>query len=236
MGQRFTTYFFELPGHGESSPFPVPFSSELIGAMLEEFMDKLEYPTVSIMGFSFGGILALKALRHLENRVEKVVLISPYVSRSALQYSHLQLWGVRKMASIVRKPAVRQSLLGLIYREPIGNQILRRVQRLSKVEETIPLGKRLREIPTSTLEVLVYQVNEILNTELPTSELSFGQPCYFAMSVYDPLLNFKITLDFLKKSFERVFVKQFTVPYHQPPEPLTFEGLVREYGHFLEMI
>ncbi|MBN1992450.1 MAG: alpha/beta hydrolase [Anaerolineae bacterium] len=198
MGQRFTTYFFELPGHGKSTPFPVPFSSALIGAMLEEFIDRLGYATVSIMGFSFGGILALRALHHLQYRIKNIVLISPFVSKLALQFSNLHLWGIRTMTSIFQMPVVRQNLVELIHNEPVGSQILRRMQRIGKVEETISLERRLREIPTCTFDVLAHQLNEILNADFPAPEKPFPQPCYFAMSTRDPLLNFTTTLHLLE--------------------------------------
>src|SRR3990172_8107874 len=41
LGQRFTVYFFELPGHGKSSPFPEAFSSELAAETVEAFIDRL---------------------------------------------------------------------------------------------------------------------------------------------------------------------------------------------------
>jgi pimeloyl-ACP methyl ester carboxylesterase len=233
MGQKFTTYFFELPGHGKSTPFPVPFSSALIGAMLEEFIDRLGYATVSMMGFSFGGILAIRALHHLQHRIKNIVLISPFVSKLALQFSHLHLWGIKTMSSIFQMPAVRQNLVGLIHNEPIGGPILRRVQKIGKVDETISLERRLREIPSCTFDVLAHQLDEILNADFPIPNTPFSHPCYFAMSTHDPLLNFNTTRNLLKQNFKQVHVQTFDTPYHQPPQPLTFEGLVQDYGHML---
>jgi len=39
------------------------------------------------MGFSFGGLLALRVLEHLQDRVAKVIPLSPVVSRRALKWS-----------------------------------------------------------------------------------------------------------------------------------------------------
>ena len=39
MGQRFTTYFFELPGHGKSTPYPGKFESKLVPKTVEAFVE-----------------------------------------------------------------------------------------------------------------------------------------------------------------------------------------------------
>jgi hypothetical protein len=81
--------------------------------------------------------------------------------------------------------------------------------------------------------VLAYQLNEILNADFPAPEKPFAHPCYFAMSTRDPLLNFNTTLRLLQQNFTQVHVQTFNAPYHQLPQPLTFAGLVQDYGHML---
>src|SRR5512138_1117148 len=87
MGQRFTTYFFELPGHGGSTPYPEKFESRFVPKTVEAFVNSLGHEKFSLMGFSFGGLLALRTLEHLQDRIEKVVLLTPCVSRRALKCS-----------------------------------------------------------------------------------------------------------------------------------------------------
>src|SRR5574339_1201224 len=41
MGQRFTSYFFELPGHGGSTPYPEKFRSHFVPKTVESFVDNL---------------------------------------------------------------------------------------------------------------------------------------------------------------------------------------------------
>ncbi len=59
MGLRFKTYFFELPGHGKSTPYPFKFNSYYFPKTVEAFADALGLKTFNLMGFSFGGLLAL---------------------------------------------------------------------------------------------------------------------------------------------------------------------------------
>ena len=40
----------------------------------------------------------------------------------------------------------------------------------------------------------------------------------------------------VKCHFEKIIIQIFTHPYHQPPEPPTFEWLNREFGQFLGLI
>ena len=95
MGQRFTSYFFELPGHGSSTPYPEKFTSDLIPATVEEFVNNLDYDRFNLMGFSFGGLLALRTLEHLKDRTDKVILLSPCVSKRALKWSRPRQWAFK---------------------------------------------------------------------------------------------------------------------------------------------
>ena len=85
MGQRFTSYFFELPGHGGSTPYPENFESRMVPYTVEAFVDALGHETFNLMGFSFGGLLALTTLTEFSKRVDNVILVSPLVDSDALR-------------------------------------------------------------------------------------------------------------------------------------------------------
>jgi hypothetical protein len=92
----------------------------------------------------------------------------------------------------------------------------------------------LLSLPASTLYVLTYQISEILNAD-PISEVDNSDtPCILGMSRQDPLLDFELTKQFILEKFKNVWVESNDLPYHQPPEPFTFEGLNQEYGGLLE--
>ncbi|MEX1247350.1 MAG: alpha/beta hydrolase [Anaerolineales bacterium] len=236
MGQRFTVYFFELPGHGTSSPFPEPFCSRLAAETVEDFIDRLGYETVSLMGFSFGGILAVTSLARLRRRVEKIILLSPAVTRRALKYSRNHLWLLRRAVRILRIPKVRASTLYLIRSSRFNGALARFFAKVGKVEKSIPMGEVFQKLTESTADVLCYQIAEMLDFEMELQAQPFSQPCYFAMSVRDPLLDFETTLETMKRHFETVHVERFDFPYHQPPQPLTFEEVVDHHGPLLEYI
>lgn len=236
LGQRFTVYFFELPGHGKSSPFPEPFCSTLAAETVEALIDRLGYQTVSLMGFSFGGILAVTSLARLRARIEQVILISPAISRRALKYSRIHLWLLKRGVRLLRKPGVRAATLRLI-RSPRSSPLLGWLfTKAGKVEKTIPMQEVFQKVTDSTADVLSYQIGEMLDFEMDGQGEPFSQPCYFVMSTRDPLLDFGTTLRVVNRQFKTVHVQRFDFPYHQPPRPPTFNEFVRDYGRMLDYI
>ena len=236
MGQRFTVYFFELPGHGQSAPFPVRFSSALVAETVEAFIDKLGYTNFSLMGFSFGGILAMATLCRLRHRVEKVILISPAVTRRALSFSKTRLWLVRLIVGTMRRPHVRLAFMRLAKSQNVSELIAGFVTRFGNIEKTISIRDIFQKVSNSTADVLSYQISEMLDFEMKAQEEPFPQPCYFAMSVRDPLLKFETTLETVRQQFSHLHVERFDFPYHQPPRFPNFEEINADYGHLLNYI
>jgi hypothetical protein len=99
------------------------------------------------------------------------------------------------------------------------------LHNIGRLERTIPLERKLPQTPRSTLPVLNAQINEILTTEFDIEPAKYATPCYFAMSIHDPLLCFDTTLDVLQKHFANVNTVRLTYPFHQPPRPFTYEEL-----------
>jgi pimeloyl-ACP methyl ester carboxylesterase len=235
MGQKFTTHLFELPGHGGSSPFLQHFSSMLVGQTVEDFINALNYDSITLMGFSFGGILTLRVLNQIMPRVNKLVLLSPCVSRHTLLYAPMRMTFIRVFLRIMLRPFPQAFFLRAIHNQTLVNYVLCLLRKVGNVEIYGPeLRNTLLSLPASTLEVLTYQINEILNAD-PISEVNrTNTPCVFGMSRLDPLLNFGLTKKLIQDKFENVWVESFNLPYHQPPEPFTFDGLNRDYGRLLE--
>jgi hypothetical protein len=88
-------------------------------------------------------------------------------------------------------------------------------------------------LPVSTLDVFAHTLDEILSTEY-RAPAPFNMPCFFAMSVYDDLLDYERTTAIVRRQFSNLTMEKFYLPYHQPPHPPTFEWLMKEFGSFLE--
>lgn len=236
MGQRFTTHFFELPGHGGSSPFKGPYSSDLVAQSIEHFIDELGFDTFTLMGFSFGGMLTLKTLALLEDRVDRVVMIAPCVSHRALTFSSARKWVLKKVAQFLRMTSVQKKVLSLL-RDPVyQNHVASIIRFIGRVEDSVPLDERLPQLPASTLDALAYQIEEVMHLNFPPRKDPYAIPLHFAMSVNDTLLDFTRTYNFIDSYFSDIHTVCFTFPYHQPPVIPSFEDLQKEFAGFLEQM
>lgn len=236
MGQRFTTYFFELPGHGGSTPYPGKFESRLVPGTVEAFVNKMGYDTFNLMGFSFGGLLALRTLEHLQDRVVKVILLSPCVSRRALKWSWRQQWLFKASAKVMKNSHVLRGTHRMMNISYLEAPLTYAISKVSNVDRRILESKHAIHLPLSTLDVFAYTMDEILAMEYHYTNAPFKNPCYFGMSVNDDLLDYNQTEQIVREHFEQIDIQKFTHPYHQPPEPPTFEWLERKFGRFLEFI
>jgi pimeloyl-ACP methyl ester carboxylesterase len=229
MAHWFHVYFFELPGHGKSTPFNQPFSTDLVAETVEHFVSELGIERFSLMGFSFGGILTIKIYQRLNDRVDNVIMISPCLTHRAILLSRNQIRLVLAFNQIFKQCLVRKAFLRLLHNPRTVTLGFHFLQRIGRLESTIELRPKLLTISESTLEVLSCQVKEIMTIHFPDPAQRYITPCFFWMSVNDPVLDYKKTLGVVKAHFAHVEVVQSDIPYHQPPKPLTYEGLNREF-------
>jgi len=225
MAQWFKVYFFELPGHGQSTPFDARFSSHQVAELVEQLADKLGFERFNLMGFSFGGILAMRVFKRLSHRIDRLVLIAPCLGKSALPYSETRLRMLHRVVRHFERPKIRSGFVKFVRNPHTISLAISVVRLVGRLERTIPLKRKLPHITTSTVEVLTAQINEILTTEFDVEPTKHETPCYFAMSIYDPLLRFDTTLGIAQNHFGNLNTVRLTFPFHQPPRPFTFEEL-----------
>jgi pimeloyl-ACP methyl ester carboxylesterase len=236
MGQRFTSYFFELPGHGGSTPYQGRFESSLVPETVESFVNEMGHDTFNLMGFSFGGLLTLRTLEHMQARVEKVILLSPVVSRRALKWSWKRQMLFKASVKAMKNSYVLKSTHHVLNMSQLESPLTYAISKAGNMDRRILESKQAIHLPLSTLDVFTYTMDEILALEYQYSNAPFKHPCYFGMSVNDDILDYRLTEQIITGHFEHVKIQRFTHPYHQPPEPPTFEWLVTEFGHFLDLI
>jgi hypothetical protein len=109
------------------------------------------------------------------------------------------------------------------------------LSKASNVDRRILENKHALQMPLSTLDVFAYTLDEIFQTEYQYAG-RFTNQCFFGMSINDDILHYDLTEQIVRRHFQKITVQQFTHPYHQPPEPPTFEWLNREFGQFLDKI
>ena len=236
MGQRFTSYFFELPGHGQSTAYPIKFESRLVPETVEAFVDKMGYDRFNLMGFSFGGLLALRTLERLSHRIDRVILLAPCLSWQALRWSRQRLWALRMFARAMKNSYVLRGTHTLLNTPYLEKSLIFAISKFGKIDQRILQNKNAIRLPLSTLDVFTYTLDEILNNEYQYSSAPFKNPCYFGMSIYDDILEYEQIEDIARNHFEQITIQKFFLPYHQPPEPPTFEWLVKEFNPLLELL
>ncbi len=225
MAQWFTVYFFELPGHGQSAPFSTRFSSLQVAELVEQLADQLGFERFNLMGFSFGGILAMRAFQRLSHRIDRLVLIAPCLGKSALPYSQKRLRILHRITRQFERPRLQSRFVKFVHNPRTVSLAVSVLQKAGRLEDTIPLKSKLLNITVSTISVLAAQIDEILTTEFAVKSAKYETPCYFAMSIYDPLLRFDATLGIAENHFGNLNTVRLTFPFHQPPRPFTFEEL-----------
>jgi len=235
MAQWFHVYFFELPGHGQSSAFHEGFSSRKVAELVEQLVDELGFERFNLMGFSFGGILAMQTFKRLSHRIDRLIMVAPCVDYRAIPYSSFRLSLLYNLNQFISRPRVMKRFNDLVHNERSVHWIVKVLQKVGRLEQTIPLERKLPKTPESTIAVLNAQVAEILTSEFEVEPIKYEIPCYFAMSIHDPLLSFNTTLEILQKHFANVNTVQLTYPFHQPPRPFTYDELNRDFFETIDV-
>ncbi|MHB1018174.1 MAG: alpha/beta fold hydrolase [Coriobacteriia bacterium] len=234
VGQHYRAYFFEMPGHGGSTPLEEGFSSVRLSDVIGELADHLGIDDFALLGFSFGGILTLRALQGLGERVNRVGLLSPCVSNRALTRPPLDRALISAMISALGFSVPRNAVARLLGSESVVRVLAWFMQEVGGFESPTDIRARLMSFSASTLDVLVSQVREILTVTEEDLAGPYSQPCFFGMSEFDPLLDYALTEQFVRANFSDLIVETFDWEYHAPPEPLTFEDYVHDYTPLLD--
>lgn len=234
MSQWFHVVFFELPGHGTSSPFVEKFSSFLVAELVEQLVDALGYQRFNLQGFSFGGILAMRTFVHLSDRIDRLILNAPCLGRRTLTLPPRRQRIALQVNHMLNNPFMHKLFYKLVHTPVILPMVISFLRSIGRLERTIQLKERLTQIKPTTLAVLNAQIDEILTTEFEPIPHKYDTPCYFNMSIYDPLLQFDVVLEILQTQFSNISIQRLTYPFHQPPQPFTFEELDRDFHATVE--
>ncbi|OGK32606.1 hypothetical protein A3F57_03340 [Candidatus Roizmanbacteria bacterium RIFCSPHIGHO2_12_FULL_36_11] len=238
LGQKYTAYFFELPGHGKSKKFTSPYKNELVAITYKDFINALGLTKASIFGFSFGGITALKTIQLYPEKVDSLFLISPCVSYKAINFSPYRLILLRSLLPFFINPFLQKKLIKIAHNEKKVNALIKFLQRTGKVEKRMNIKNFLLNLPLDTLDTLVRQLYEVLTVDFDKDGWRKHDhiTCYFAMSINDPVLNYEYTREFLKTHFNTFKDTYFEYNFHQFPKDFDFNYLNNNFGHLLKLI
>jgi pimeloyl-ACP methyl ester carboxylesterase len=100
----------DLPGCGASPPARLPMTMSAIAAIVVGVMDALQIPSADVLGYSFGGAVALQLAHRFPDRVRRLVLASttpgipaamPHPAVTALMLSPLRYYNSRAAKLII---------------------------------------------------------------------------------------------------------------------------------------
>lgn len=234
MGQKFHAVLFDLPGHGESKLISA-YSRELFGESMVEFADYLGFKRVSLMGFSFGGMLVMTSLKYLKDRVDNVVLLAPVLDKDVISIDKTK----RRLAvEIIRflgyKPTM--SLISSFISSRVGSKVLSKlVTKFIDLDHPEMFRKSLRNIEKSALESLAVQCREVMALE-EFRNVKYNHRCFYAVSKQDPMINPQKSREFAESIFDNIYIDYLDMPYHQPKEPYTLEFANKKFGHLLDLV
>jgi len=234
IGTKYTAHFFELPGHGGSTPFEGGYSAEKVAETVGHLADAIGAERFTLLGFSFGGLLTLKALKQHAERVDRVVLFAPFVTSRALRHSPAKLALLKSTIVALRPELARRGMLSLLKNPSTVSLIDWYMRSVGKFETAADLSARLSSFSASTLDVLLSQVEHILSAQDKDIAGPFDAPCMFGMSVNDPMLDFGVTAEFVHAQFPHVHEVRWDWPYHATPRPLTVEEYAADFSELLE--
>ncbi|OGC45601.1 hypothetical protein A2V49_03860 [candidate division WWE3 bacterium RBG_19FT_COMBO_34_6] len=237
LSQKFTVYFIELPGYGNSSPFNSEYSSERMGMIIKDFTQELKIEKFSIIGFSFGSFVSLFALKNIISKIDKVFLIAPCISYKVLNFNRPQLIFSRAAVNFFDNNNLQKLLMVLIKNKRFTEFFILIISRFSNKDiysYKDMLASSLISMRTETINVLVKQIKEVLYLS-PIDDLKdYNKKIYLGMSKQDQFLNYEITHKLLSEKFSNLEVFEFNLSNHQPLEPLSQEFLQKNFSHILE--
>jgi len=175
LSDRFKLYAIDLPGFGKS-PLPEVWTSSISGMVdaVIYFLDTKGLETVSLVGNSMGGGLALAVAQKYPSRIERIVLLNPY----GLPTIPMAAAGARRpivgfiLPYLLRKSAIRKCAKG-IFSKAFYNKAFMTDSLLERVIEPFTsLKKRknlfrfLRSISTEEIKAIDQKLSEVKQSVL----------------------------------------------------------------------
>ena len=179
MGQWFHVVFFELPGHGLSTPFPEKFSSFQVAELVEQLADSLGCERFNLMGFSFGGILAMRAFFRVFQRIDRLILNAPCLGHRTVTLAPWRKKMIRRINHFLDRPTLHRLFCRLAHNRATLPVLVKFLGTVGRLERTLPLKEKLSKLRPTTLAVLNAQIEEILTTEFEVRTPKFDTKCYF---------------------------------------------------------
>lgn len=175
LSDRFKIYAIDLPGFGKS-PLPATWTKSISG-MIESvltFLDEKEVGSVSLLGSSMGGGLALGIADLLKTRIERIILMNPYALPDlplAARSAQRNIVG-RILPYLLQKSAMRRCAKSILTRSIYNPNLVTDsliesvIQPFSSMPRRINLFRFLRNISSEEIQSIDDRLSMIDQTVL----------------------------------------------------------------------
>lgn len=132
MGDRYTLHAFDLPFHGKS-PGPtervdLPYGAEELGAFFTAYVEQLGTGRAGLLGYSFGGRIALTLLEQVPERWSAAWLVAPDGLTRRPWYRGMAhtVVGRSFYSLFIDRPGIVHGLIHLLYRMRLIGELFHR--------------------------------------------------------------------------------------------------------------
>ncbi len=132
-----TILVIDLPGHGKSGCLSETHSMELMAEVLQSILEKHEINSVSIIGYSMGGYVALAFVELYNHKIDKLVLLNSTPAKDSEERRHNR---DRALKVIARNPKAFISMaISNLFVKSTQYQYDLEIQKMKKEANTLPI-------------------------------------------------------------------------------------------------
>lgn len=180
VDKKYSLFFLDLPGFGNSQMPPSAFSLEDYKRIVLEFIKKLRLKKIVIVGHSFGGRIAIKIASTSPNPAEKIVLVDAA--------------GINNLTGFKKLTAIFARLISPVFRPQFMQPIRRKLYFLmgSEYLDRVGLSKIFSRVVSENLTLLLPKIKN--ETLILWGDRDNVTPLYYARLMKKLITKSKLTI------------------------------------------
>lgn len=233
FSKRFFVTFFDLPGHGKSLEYTDGYSYTKLMDDIDNLMQSLSSRTFHVMGFSYGGFLALQTLRAYPERISSVILAAPFITPQTLALPTKKLKQAKTLHTILASKPIKKRIYTMAQKDKSVIRLIKlaRFIGLLKNEEISFYQKQMAGMDEDTVDTIANQLKECITQTLDFAPKHITQPIHLVMTKKDPIVDYEKTLQTLM-SWAKKRIHITTIPdlCHTHVRPIEYNNVERIYS------
>ncbi len=231
--QFFADYFHvyapDLPGFGKSPPLSERHTMDEYGAIIHQYIKKLELENLYIVGASMGGIIAFHTLKSRDLSVEQLILLSTPASGEVFLYSKPRIMIITTIFTLLLHFRLAR---GLLQRCINSDFLMKKAMRLAlprQFRDPEIIQFEMEQWRVMPIHIWLETILEIINTNLLEENVQINVPTIVVYADRDHYFDNEKNLTQLHQIFPNMKAIATSSDRHVPPGRLSYER-VREMG------